>query len=52
MQNMNGGSVDTEAQANKYGTDTHIPGLHTPKTTGAPGSGGGGSVTNGSQRIH
>lgn len=47
-----GGSTDTEAQANKYGTDTGIPGLHTPHTTGAPGSGGGGHVTNGSERIH
>src|SRR5689334_16165219 len=44
------GSVDTEAQYNKYGTDTGIPGLHTPKSTGAPGSGGGASVTNGSER--
>lgn len=42
-----GGSVDTEAQANKYGTDTGIPGLHTPNTTGAPGR-----ITNGSERIH
>jgi hypothetical protein len=50
--NMTGGSVDTEAQANKYGSDTGVPGLHTPKTTGAPGSGGGGSVTDGSERIH
>jgi hypothetical protein len=52
MDNMTGGSVDTEAQSNKYGSDTRIPGLHTPKTTGAPGSGGGAHVTNGSQRIH
>lgn len=42
-----GGSVDTEAQANKYGTDTGIPGLRTPRTTGAPGR-----ITNGSERIH
>lgn len=33
-----GGSTETEAQANKYGTDTGIPGLHVPKSTGA-GSG-------------
>lgn len=52
MDSATGGSVDTEAQSNKYGTDTRIPGLHTPTTTGAPGSGGGGSVTDGSQRIH
>lgn len=39
-QNMTGGSVDTEAQANKYGTDTGIPGLNTPDGTGAPGSAG------------
>lgn len=32
-----GGSTDTEAQGNKYGSDTHIPGLATPRTTGAPG---------------
>lgn len=72
-QNMTGGSVDTEAQSNKYGSDTGIPGLHTPDGTGAPGTAGtynapggggvgngpaghggsaGGSVTNGSQRIH
>jgi hypothetical protein len=50
--NCTGGSVDTEAQANKYGTDTHIPGLETPRTTGAPGSGGHASVTDGSERIH
>jgi hypothetical protein len=31
---MSGGSVDTEAQANKYGTDTGIPGLYHPKSTG------------------
>lgn len=49
---MTGGSVDTEAQANKYGSDTGIPGLYHPRTTGAPGSGGGGSVTDGSERIH
>lgn len=29
-----GGSVDTEAQGNKYGTDTGIPGLYHPKSTG------------------
>jgi hypothetical protein len=51
-QNMTGGSVDTEAQSNKYGSDTRIPGLHVPSGTGAPGSGGGGSITDGSQRIH
>jgi len=39
-----GGSVDTEAQQNNYGTDTGIPGLATPKTTGAPNSGDGGHV--------
>jgi hypothetical protein len=49
---MTGGSVDTEPQSNKYGSDTRIPGLAVPRTTGAPGSGGGGSVTDGSQRIH
>jgi len=52
-----GGSVDTEAQANKYGTDTGIPGLKTPKGTGAqaspnPGYGGAADVTDGSERIH
>lgn len=52
-----GGSVDTEAQANKYGSDTGIPGLHTPKGTGMPmsgnaGFGGGGHVTDGNERIH
>lgn len=46
-EDANGGSVDTESQANKYGTDTGIPGLHVPTTTGAPGH-----ITNGSQRIH
>lgn len=52
-EDATGGSVDTEAQSNKYGSAT-LPGLvgHQPKTTGAPGSGGGGSVTNGSERIH
>lgn len=35
--NLTGGSTDTEAQGNKYGSDTHIPGLYTPKSTGAPG---------------
>lgn len=51
--NAVGGSVDTEGQANKYGSGT-LTGLagHQPTTTGAPGSGGGGSVTNGSERIH
>jgi len=34
-----GGSVDTEPQANKYGSDTGIPGLHTPRATGAGGGG-------------
>lgn len=52
FEDATGGSVDTEAQSNKYGTDTRIPGLYTPKTTGAPGSGGGGHVTDGSERIH
>jgi len=33
------GSVDTESQGNKYGSDTGIPGLHTPKATGAGGGG-------------
>jgi hypothetical protein len=72
-QNMTGGSVDTEAQSNKYGTDTGIPGLHVPDGTGAPGTVGtytvpgghgvgngpaghggaaGGSITDGSERIH
>lgn len=32
-----GGSVDSEGQANKYGTDTRIPGLRTPRTTGVSG---------------
>jgi hypothetical protein len=36
-QDGTGGSTDTEAQGNKYGTDTGIPGLHTPKATGAGG---------------
>ena len=39
-----GGSVDTEGQQNNYGVDTGIPGLATPKTTGAPASGDGGHV--------
>jgi len=69
-ESMTGGSVDTEAQSNKYGCDTGIPGLHVPDGTGAPGSkgtytvggssnggaghdgGAGGSITNGSERIH
>jgi hypothetical protein len=51
-----GGSVDTEAQGNKYGSDTGIPGLKTPKGTGAqaspgPGYGSSPSVTDGSERI-
>lgn len=47
-EDASGGSVDTEAQSNKYGSAT-LPGLvgNQPKTTGAPGS-----VTNGSERIH
>lgn len=54
---MTGGSVETEAQANKYGTDTGIPGLKTPHGTGAPASadpgyGSHGSATDGSDRIH
>jgi hypothetical protein len=52
MDSATGGSVDTEAQSNKYGSDTRIPGLHTPSGTGAPASGGHASVTDGSQRIH
>lgn len=55
-EDASGGSIDTEAQANKYGSDTGIPGLKVPKGTGAgssnPGYGGAGSVTNGSERIH
>lgn len=56
-EDMSGGSVDTEAQANKYGTDTGIPGLYHPAGTGAPksgnpGYGSGARVTNGSERIH
>ena len=39
-----GGSMDTEGQKNNYGVDTGIPGLYTPKTTGAPNSGDGGNV--------
>jgi hypothetical protein len=52
-QDMTGGSVDTEAYGNKYGTNT-LPGVqgNQPKGTGAPGSGDGGAVTNGSQRIN
>lgn len=57
-EDASGGSIDTEAQANKYGSAT-LPGLvgHQPKGTGAPGSssagyGSGGSVSNGSERIH
>jgi len=46
-QDMSGGSVDTEAQANKYGTDTGIPGLHVPDGTGAPGTAGTYSVGSG-----
>lgn len=51
------GSVDTEAQGNKYGTDTGIPGLKTPKGTGAqaspnPGYGSTGSPSHGSERIN
>ncbi len=54
---MTGGSVDTEAQGNKYGSDTGIPGLKTPKGTGAPASSSPGygstaSVDHGSDRIH
>lgn len=52
-----GGSVETEAQANKYGVDTGIPGLKTPKGTGAPASanpgyGSSASVTDGSERVN
>lgn len=52
-----GGSVDTEAQANKYGSDTGIPGLKVPKGTGMPNSSGAGygstgSPSNGSERVH
>lgn len=52
-EDATGGSVDTEAQANKYGSST-MPGIvgHQPKSTGMPASGGGGKVTNGSERIH
>lgn len=42
FMDCNGGSVDTEAQSNKYGSDTRIPGLHTPHSTGA---GGGPSIS-------
>lgn len=43
-QDAVGGSVDTEGQKNNYGTATGIPGISTPKTTGAPNSGDGGHV--------
>lgn len=33
-EDASGGSVDTEAQANKYGSDTGIPGLKVPRKTG------------------
>lgn len=51
-QDKTGGSVDTEAYANKYGTNT-LWGVmgNQPKGTGAPASGDGGQVTNGSERI-
>lgn len=50
---MSGGSVDTESQGNKYGSNT-LEGVagNQPTSTGAPASGGGGRVTNGSERIH
>lgn len=56
-EDATGGSVETEAQANKYGVDTGIPGLKTPKGTGAPmsgtpGYGSTGSATDGSERIN
>lgn len=56
-KDMSGGSVDTEAQGNKYGSDTGIPGLKTPKGTGAPQSAGPGygstaKITDGDERIH
>lgn len=55
-EDASGGSIDTEAQANKYGSDTGIPGLKVPKGTGVPGPSAGygstGSVSNGSERIH
>jgi hypothetical protein len=47
-QDMTGGSVDTEAQSNKYGCDTGIPGLNTPDGTGAPGTTGTYTVGGGS----
>lgn len=34
---QSGGSTDTEPQGNKYGSDTGIPGLYRPKSTGATG---------------
>lgn len=34
-EDATGGSTETEAQANKYGVDTGIPGLKTPRSTGA-----------------
>jgi hypothetical protein len=43
-----GGSTDTEAQANKYGSPTHIPGLETPKSTGA----GSGHTMIGGREVH
>lgn len=48
-----GGSVDTEAYGNKYGTNTLV-GVqgNQPKGTGAPASGDGGSVSHGNERIH
>lgn len=45
---QDGGSVDTEAQANKYGSDTRIPGLHTPQSTGA----GSGHTMIGGREVH
>lgn len=47
-QDMTGGSVDTEAQVNKYGSDTGIPGLNVPDGTGAPGTAGTYNVGGGS----
>lgn|SRR5512146_2838334 len=46
-----GGSVDTEPQGNKYGSDARIPGLssaYQPKSTGA----GGGHPMIGGREVH
>lgn len=45
--NETGGSVDTEAQGNKYGSDTRIPGLRVPRSTGT----GDGSPMHGGRNV-